>query len=104
MVAAQEIVLERLPEQIEVLVEERLRRDVEGENRMGFMGSVAIDDTSELQYVLLQLRRRTEHALAVHVALYLGPLDFRRVFEPLGECLRREALVIDAFHRVADET
>ena len=88
MVAAQEIVLERLPEQIEVLVEERLRRDVKSENGMSVSGSVAIDDTSELQYVLLQLRRRTEHAFAVHVALYLGLLHLGRVFETLSKCLR----------------
>ena len=87
MVAAQEIVLERLPEQIEVLVEKRLRRNVEGENRMGFMGSVAIDYTPKLQNIFFELGRRTEHALAVHVALDLGLLHLGRIFKTFGECL-----------------
>ena len=88
MIAAQEIVLERLTEQIEIFMEKRLWRDMEGKYGMRFIGSVTIDNTPKLQNVFLKLQRRTEHALAVHVALYLGLLHLGRVFETLSKCLR----------------
>ena len=94
-VALQEIVVERLSEQTEVLVEKRLRRDVEldGYLRRARRLCTELDET-EAAYLLAEFRRRHEVVLLAHVAHYLLLLYLRRSLQALGHSLLREAVVV----------
>ena len=101
-VALQQIVFECLFEQVEVFVKERLRRDVElqGGRRCGrrTRSELYAPHFAEL---LFEDRLLDELRLPPHLFQYLGPLHLGCGFEPLGERLLCEALVVNMPHGLA---
>ena len=101
-VSLQQIVFECLCEQVEVFVEERLRRDVElqGGRRCGrgVRSELYAPQGPELT---LEDRLRYELRLPSHLFQYLGALHLGCCLEPLGERLLCESLVVDMSHGLA---
>ena len=94
-VALQEIVVERLSEQTEVLVEKRLRRDVELDRHLRRARRLCAElDETKAAYLLAEFRRRHEVVLLAHVAHYLLLLYLRSSLQALGHGLLREAVVV----------
>ena len=107
-VALEQIVFERLAQEVEILMEEGLRGDVHGDGsrgaRLGIGMGAHIHAKPHMAEACLKgvvLRRRTESPLAPHLALYLLALHLGGALKPLGESLGGETLAINARHHAA---
>ena len=96
------MVLQRLREQRQVLMEQRLRCDMEGHRRIGFrLGSWSEGKPSELVYRLDEILGTEQGTLSLHFAGYLLALHLRGLLHAFGECLVGEAVGIDLGYGVA---
>ena len=100
----QRVVLERLLQQVEVLVQQRLRREVELQrcrrNACGFRAKLY---ASELQCILGELRAGTQHLLCLHLLHQRLLLHLGESLHTLCQRLRGESLAVDAVDYLAHE-
>ena len=95
LVALQEIIVEGLDEQTEVLVEERLRRDVELDGHLRCARRLCAElHEAEAAYLLAEARGRHEVVLLAHIAHYLLLLHLRSTLQTFGHGLLRKAVVV----------
>ena len=95
LIALQEIIVEGPGEQTEVLVEERLRRDVELDRHLRCARRLCAElHEAEAAYLLAEARGRHEVVLLAHVAHYLLLLHFCGTLQTFGHGLLREAVVV----------
>ena len=95
LIALQEIIVEGLGEQTEVLVEERLRRDVELDGHLRRAHRLCAElHEAEAAYLLAEARGRHKVVLLAHVAHYLLLLHLRSTLQALGHGLLRKAVVV----------
>ena len=110
LVALKNIVGECLPQQLEVLVEQRLRLGVERDGALTLIGAerrqqaliLAVADDGPLQTAetLSEKRGLAQHRLAAHLLTYLLLLELGGALHALRHGLRREALVVGALNDV----
>ena len=95
LVALQEIVVEGLGEQTEVLVEERLRRDVKLDGHLRCARRLCAElYKTETADFFAEARRCHEVVLLAHIAHYLLLLHLRCSLQAFGHGLLREAVVV----------
>ncbi len=110
LVALQDIVGERLSEQFEVLMKQRLRLGVARDGGFALIGTERRQRSLALPYAddgplqpteaLGEERGLTQHRLAAHLLAYLLLFEFGSAFHALSHGLRREALVVGALDDV----
>ena len=108
LVAFQEVVLQSLRQQVEVLVEQGLRTNFEGNSRpislMGLIGPISTMPQHNMPEGLRQgveLCACGEQRLALHLLFYLLGFHLRSSLQALFHGLRREALLIGSLDSLA---
>ena len=97
LIALEGVVAEGLAQQVEVLVEQRLGRDVEAERCLrGGGGAMAELDAAEVGAVGRKLRAGDDLCVALHLAHDLALLHLGGALHALGQCLGGESLLIGA--------